>query len=330
MKVIDADQVHHLLAYPSLVSALRAAHRHAPPDVWHKVTEEPGGGENKLVTLVGWQGGGIIAVKLVGVFPGNLALDPPQPSVQGLVLVFDGATGAPRLAADGAAMTFRKTAADSALGVQLLAREDAATLLVVGAGGLARHVIMAHRSVRPSLRRVLVWNRTPERAQRLAREFAGDGTPVDAVADLDAAVAEADVISCATMAKAPLVKGALLKRGAHLDLIGAYLPDMREADDDAIGRGRIFVDTRTNMEGSGELSEPVTRGVISWSDVRGDLYQLCGGHVEGRQSETDITVFKNVGGAHLDLYTAAHLLEQDEARASAAPPPLTEGEAPRS
>jgi ornithine cyclodeaminase len=315
-----------------LVEALRIAHLAPPPEVGHKVTDEPGGGVNKFVSLIGWQAGGIIAVKLVGVFPGNLDLAPPQPSVQGLVVVFDGLTGAPLLAADGAAMTFRKTAADSALGVRLLAREAAETLLVVGAGGLAPHVVAAHRSVRPSLRRVLVWNRTPERARHLARELAADAAggslDVRATEDLDAAVAAADIVSCVTMATTPLVKGALLRPGAHLDLIGAYLPDMREADDAAMRRGRIFVDTRSNMEGSGELTQPVAGGAITWDAVRGDLFELCNGRIEGRRSADDITIFKNVGGAHLDLFTAAHLFERLQAASPTPGPGGAAGAAP--
>ncbi len=268
------------------------------------VRDDPAGGDNKFVVLVGWQGGSIIAVKMVGVFPDNLALTPPQPSVQGLVAVFDAATGAPVLVADGAAMTFRKTAADSALGASYLARPDARTLLVVGAGGLAPHVLEAHRAARPSLDRVLVWNRTHHRAEVLARAYADRGYAISAVSDLDPAVAEADVISCVTMSDAPLVKGALLKPGAHLDLVGAYLPTMREADDDAMAQGSIFVDTRSGMVGAGDLCQPVQRGRIAWSDVRADLFDLCAGRHPGRTSSDEITVFKNVGGGHLDLFAA--------------------------
>jgi ornithine cyclodeaminase/alanine dehydrogenase-like protein (mu-crystallin family) len=268
------------------------------------VRDDPAGGGNKFVVLVGWQGGSVIAVKMVGVFPDNLTLKPPQPSVQGLVAVFDASTGAPLLAADGAAMTFRKTAADSALGASFLARPDARVLLVVGAGGLAPHVLEAHRAARPSLDRVLVWNRTHHRAEALARSLADRGYAISAVSDLDQAVAEADVISCVTMSDAPLVKGALLKPGAHLDLVGAYLPTMREADDDAMARGSIFVDTRSGMEGAGDLCQPVQHGRIAWSDVRADLFDLCAGRHPGRTSPDEITIYKNVGGGHLDLFTA--------------------------
>ena len=307
MRFFDADAVHALLAYPDLIEAMRHAHRGPKPEAAHLVRDDPAGGDNKFVALVGWQRDAVIAVKLVGVFPANPSLLPPQPSVQGLVAVFDGKTGAPVLAADGAAMTFRKTAADSALGASILARPDARVLLIVGAGGMAPHVLAAHRAARPSLERVLVWNRTYARAEVFAQTHADRGYSIEAVADLDQVVPEADVISCVTMSRSPLVRGELMKPGAHLDLVGAYLPDMREADDEAMVRGSIFVDTRSGMDGAGDLRQPVERGLIEWASINADLYELCSGRHRGRQSADQITVFKNVGGGHLDLFAAQHL-----------------------
>jgi ornithine cyclodeaminase/alanine dehydrogenase-like protein (mu-crystallin family) len=202
-------------------------------------------------------------------------------------------------------MTLRKTAADSALGATLLARQDAATLLVVGAGVLAPHEIAAHRAVRPSLTTVLVWNRTPARARAVAA-----ATGATAVEDLDAAVATADVISCVTMSTEPLVRGALLRPGAHLDLIGSFTPTMREADDDALRRASVFVDTRVDLRRSGEIQHALASGALAPDGIRGDLFELCSGAVPGRRGAEEITVFKNVGGAHLDLMTARHLLSR--------------------
>jgi ornithine cyclodeaminase/alanine dehydrogenase-like protein (mu-crystallin family) len=310
MKLIDARSVHTLLDYPVLIDWLEMAHRGPAPETAHMVADEPAGGENKFVTLVGWRHREIIAVKMVGVFPGNLALTPPQASVQGLVCVFDATTGSPRLAADGEAMTFRKTAADSALGARLLAREDARILLVVGAGGLAPHMITAHRAARPGLERVLIWNRTHRRAEALAEAHRHLDIPVSATEDLDEAVSQADIISCVTMADKPLVRGALLKPGAHLDLVGAYLPNMRETDNDALRRAAIFVDTRRGMESAGDLAQPVRDGIIDWDHVRADFFDLCAGTHAGRETEDQITLCKNVGGAHLDLFTAQCLLRQ--------------------
>lgn len=253
----------------------------------------------------------MIAVKLVGVFPGNTVLSPPQPSVQGLVALFNARTGSPLLTGDGASLTFRKTAADLALGADYLARKDARTLAILGAGGLAPHVAEAHLAARPAIERILIWNRHPEKAEALATRLYHLPVSISAVHDLSFALSQADIISCVTMAKAPLVRGALLKPGAHVDLIGAYLPDMREADDDVIRRaGMIFVDTRINCENSGEIGQPLKTGLISRDTIVADLYDLASGAHRGRTSDQQITIYKNVGGGHLDLFTAKHLLSR--------------------
>lgn len=271
------------------------------------VQPDPAGGEGQFVTLPGWAPGGPIVVKMVGVFPLNAALQPPQPAVQGLVTLFDGKTGGPLLIADGAAMTARKTAADSALGAAILARENVEDLLIVGAGALAPHFAEAHLAARPSLRRVTIWNRTSARAEAVAAGLRETGINAAVTDDLDGAVARADVVSCVTMSDTALVKGALLRPGAHLDLVGAYLPTLREADDAALARGTIFVDSRNNMKGGGDLSQAVASGAITWDAVKADLFELAQGKREGRTGAGQITVFKNNGGAHLDLFTASAL-----------------------
>jgi len=307
MHVLDAAAVHAALPWPALIEALREAHRGPMPVSDGILQEDPQGSGNQFVTLPGWVPGGNIAVKMVGVFPGNVRRSPPLSSVEGLVALFDGTTGFPLLVADGAAMTARKTAGDSALGAALLAREDAATLLVVGAGALAPHAAAAHCAARPSIRRVMIWNRTPERAEQVAALLRGEGTDAQSVTDLDTAVAAADVISCVTMSDRVLVKGALLRPGTHLDLIGAYLPHLRETDDEAMTRGTVFVDTRRNIEMAGDLAQAVASGAISWDTIRADLFELVQGKAAGRRAADEITVFKNNGGAHLDVFTAEAL-----------------------
>ncbi|OLP54757.1 ornithine cyclodeaminase [Rhizobium rhizosphaerae] len=307
MHVFDADAVHAALPWPFLIEALRHAHLGKTPASDVVVQSDPAGGEAQFVTLPGWAPGGPIVVKMVGVFPQNAALEPPQPAVQGLVALFDGKTGGPLLIADGAAMTARKTAADSALGASILAREDVEELLIVGAGALAPHFVAAHLAARPSLRRVTIWNRTAARAHAVAAELRQQEIDAAVGEDLDAAVARADIVSCVTMSDKALVKGALLRPGTHLDLVGAYLPTLREADDTALARGTIFVDSRNNMKSSGDLSQAVASGSISWDAVKADLFELIQGKSEGRTGADQITVFKNNGGAHLDLFTASAL-----------------------
>ena len=310
MHVLDAAAVHAALPWPMLIAALRAAHRGAMPVSDVVVQSDPAGGPGQFVTLPGWQPGGPVVVKMVGVFPGNAALAPPQPAVQGLVALFDGATGAPRLVADGAAMTARKTAADSALGAALLAREEAESLLVVGAGALAPHMAAAHCAARPSIRRIAIWNRTPARAEAVAARLRAEGHDAAAITDLQAGVSGADVVSCVTMSDRPLVRGAWLRPGAHLDLVGAYLPTLREADDAAMARGTIFADTRSGIERAGDMAQAVAAGAIGWDALRADLFDLVQGRAAGRRSAEEITIFKNNGGAHLDLFTAAALAER--------------------
>ncbi|KQU06091.1 ornithine cyclodeaminase family protein [Rhizobium sp. Leaf453] len=310
MRHFDAEQVHRVLDYPGLVEALRTAHRSgAMPQMHVTVLSDSEKEENKFVSLLSWAAGDVIAVKMVGVFPGNPGLSPPQASVQGLVALFNGKTGGALATCDGAALTFRKTAADSALGVDLLANPDAEVLLVVGAGGLAPHVIEAHTSVRPAIRKVLIWNRNFAKAEALASELRKGGREISAVSVLDDAVAQADIISCVTMATEPLIRGALLRPGTHVDLIGAYTPEMREADNDVVRRaGRLFVDTRNNSEGSGDVAGPLAAGIITRTDIVADLFELCSGLNTGRRSPEEITVYKNVGGGHLDMFAAKHLL----------------------
>jgi ornithine cyclodeaminase len=307
MQVFDAAAVHSALPWPFLIEALRKAHLSPMPASEVVVQTDPAGGDGQFVTLPGWAPGGPIVVKMIGVFPQNASLVRPQPAVQGLVALFDGATGAPRLAADGAAMTARKTAADSALGAVLLARDDVEDLLIVGAGALAPYFAEAHVAARPSLKRVTIWNRTPARAVSVVEQLRQKGIQASVSEDLDAALGRADIVSCVTMSDKALVKGALLRPGAHLDLVGAYLPTLREADDEALSRGTIFVDSRNNMTGGGDLSQAVASGAITWDAVRADLFDLIQGRAAGRTSPEEITVFKNNGGAHLDLFTASAL-----------------------
>jgi len=301
LPLIDADEVARLLPYEVLVDALQAAHRLRPAMAGRTVLAA-GGTDDAFLALTAWQPGRSLGTKLVTVFPGNRTdhADGGRPSVQALYVLFDAVTGDPRAVIDGTELTYRKTAADSALGARFLARHDVSTLLVIGAGGLAPHLIAAHRAVRPSIERVLLWNRTGERAVALADAVGGQ-----AVLSVERAVAEADVVVTATMTREPIVAGRWLRPGTHLDLVGAFRPDHREVDDDAVVRAELYVDDRTaTLTEDGDLVIPMTRGLISPADVRGDLYQLCRGDVAGRTDPAAITLFENGGGGHLDLMTA--------------------------
>ncbi len=297
LPVIDGEDVARVLPYRELVDELEAAHR-VPAPVSRRALFGPEGSDQSFLALPAWLPGEAIGVKLVTVFPSNLAAG--RPSVQALYLLFDGTTGEPVALVDGTELTYRKTAADSALGARFLARDDASTLLMVGAGGLAPHLVAAHRVVRPSIERVLVWNRTPARAESVAS--AVGGIVVDS---LEAAVADADVITTATMTRDPLVEGRWLRPGTHLDLVGSFRPDHREVDDDAVMRAQLYVDDReATLTEDGDLVIPLAAGTITTDDVRADLWELCRGDAPGRTDPAAITLFENGGGGHLDLMTA--------------------------
>jgi ornithine cyclodeaminase len=307
MWFIDAERVHASLDYSSLVDWLRRQHREDVEAVedMHLEQPAPSGALTHFLARAAWQRGRAFGIKLATVFPDNEATGSGLPNIQGTYVLFDGGTGKPEAIIDGTALTLWKTAADSALGARFLARQDARTMLMVGAGALAPHLIAAHTTVRPSLRRVEIWNRTPERAATLARTLSLGPVEAAAAPNLEAAVRQADLISCATMSTTPLIRGDWLKPGAHLDLVGGYTPGTREADDQAARRCRLFVNARwTTVGRCGDIVGPMQAGVMSEDDILADLFELCRDRHPGRRDADEITFYKNGGGGHLDLMTA--------------------------
>ena len=295
MKLVDAATAARLLDLPSLIAALRDGHRHDIDDTGRMLL---GAGTDSFLAMGAWQRGAGFGVKLATVFPGNAARG--KPNIASLYVLFDDADGSVRAVIEATPLTVRKTAADSALAADYLAKRDARTLLMVGAGAQAPWMVQAFRVVRPSIDRVLIWNRTRDRSAALASETGGEVAD-----DLASAVAAADIISCVTAATEPVVRGAWLKPGAHLDLVGGYTPDMREADDEAVRRARVYVDTRWfTLRDAGDICQPLRDGVITAAGVLGDLFELVRGTVPGRRDDTEITLFKNAGGGHLDLMAA--------------------------
>ncbi len=309
MDLFDAEAVHEALAYGVLVDRLRTAFAgDAEVPVRHhhtiELADQP---DATLLLMPAWRSGGHVAVKVVSVFPGNA--DRGMPAVTGQVLLLDGETGVPLAMVDGTALTVRRTACASALAASYLAREDAATLLMVGAGAMAPHLVGAHAAVRP-IERVRIWNRTPANAEKLAADLERDGFDAAVVDDLAGAAAEADIISCATLSHDPIIKGDWLRPGVHVDLVGAFRPEMRETDDTAVAKARVFVDTRAGaLQEGGDIVQPLATGVIDEAHILGELAELARGSVVGRSSADDITLFKSVGTALEDL-TAAELVAE--------------------
>lgn len=266
-----------------------------------------GTGESTLLSRSAWIDGLGFGVKSVTVTAANPAQG--LPAVQGAMLIFEPTQGRLRAVIDSALITNIKTAADSMLGARLLARPDSRSLLILGAGSVAGQLVAAYRAIFPGIDDIAIWNRTPAGAEKLAADSRAAGHPARAVTDPAAAAAKADIVATATMARTPVLCGAWIGPGTHVDLIGAFKPDMREADDALIAKGRLFVDSReTTLDHIGELKIPLAAGVIGRDAVLGDFYDLIAGAVPGRTDDAAITVFKNGGGAHLDLMIADALL----------------------
>jgi ornithine cyclodeaminase len=293
---------------------LRRAHEVAFDDTRELLMMEPGGrSENAFILLPSWQHGRSLGVKLVTSFPANLSGSAGLPTVQGIYVLFDGTTGSVRAVADGEAITVRKTAGDSGLGSSLLSRPESRVLTLLGAGALAPYVVEAHLAARPSLKRVLVWNRTAARAQSLVAQLKGKGISAEWAPELEPAIRQADIVSAATGSNEPLIKGAWLSPGMHIDLIGGWRLDMREADDAAVAGACVFADQRHGCLRSGDIAGPIAAGLMTEADVRADLFDLCQGRHPGRRTPEEITLYKNIGGGHLDLFTAEAMLAALEA-----------------
>lgn len=256
-------------------------------------------GGDTLLNRAAWIDGLGQLVKCATIFPGNAAAG--LPTINGAVTLYDDRTGELAALIDFHLVTRWKTAGDSLLAARRLARPDSARILICGAGTVARSMVAAYRSVWPGAE-VAIWNRSGGRARALAADV---GAAV--AGDLPRAVAKADIICTATMATEPMIRGDWLRPGQHLDLIGAYTPAMREVDDTAMARARVFVDSRaTTLHHIGELMAPIASGAITEGDVVADFYDLDSGRF-ARRSEAEITIAKNGGGAHLDLMTAAYI-----------------------
>lgn len=314
MLIVDAETVDRMLADVDLVDRLDAMFRDGceQPVRHHHEIEVPDEPAATLLLMPAWQPGRSLGIKVATVFPG--AGSRGLPAVQANYLLLDPRTGTPRALLDGARLTVRRTAAASALAARYLARPDAERLLMVGAGALAPRLIRAHRAVRPSLTQVEIWNHNPGRAAELARSLADEGIAASVVEDLEQAARTTDLISCATLSKTPLIQGTWLKPGAHLDLVGAFTPAMREADDEAVRRATVFVDTRAGAtKEGGDIVQPLADGVLTPDGIVADLYDLARGAHPGRRKRDEITLFKSVGAALEDLAAALLVAERIEA-----------------
>jgi ornithine cyclodeaminase len=312
MRFFDGAAVDRVLGYPGLVDILGAAFAQgavAPLRHHHAILRD-GRPEATLLLMPAWEAsaagaataGRYLGVKTITVFPDNAVRG--KPAVSGTYLLLSAETGETLAVMDATRLTAWRTAAASALASRYLSRPDASRLLMVGAGALAPQLIRAHASVRP-INAVTLWNRSPDRARALIAQLEGAGWRVRLADDLEAAVRWADIVSVATISADPLIHGAWLEPGTHVDGVGAYRPNMRETDDAVVARARIYVDTRAGAcTEAGDIVQPLNAGVIGKDAIVGDLFDLTRGTVAGRKTAEEITFFKSVGAAIEDLAAA--------------------------
>jgi ornithine cyclodeaminase/alanine dehydrogenase-like protein (mu-crystallin family) len=318
VRILSAAEVDANLDDLVLIDRLEAMFRSGcemPPRHHHTVAEPAGRGsaDATLLLMPAWTRGPAsrLGVKLVTVFPDNGRLG--LPAIYGQYLLLDGNTGRPLALLDGTMLTKRRTACASGLASRYLSRPDSHRLLMIGTGALAPQLIRVHAKVRP-IGDVMIWGRSFDKAQHLATELSvslskalARSISVRPIASREEGVATADIVSCATLSKTPLVEGAWLRHGQHIDLVGAYTPQMRESDDEAAKRARVFVDTRAGaLEEAGDIVQPLANGAIGEADIVADVFELTRGEKSGRAAADDrtITLFKSVGAALEDLAAA--------------------------
>jgi ornithine cyclodeaminase/alanine dehydrogenase-like protein (mu-crystallin family) len=310
MRFFSAAEIDAAFDFPDLIDALARAFRggiEAPLRHRHAIADNEA---NSLLLMPAWttgNGARFVGAKILTVYPENAKRG--LASTTATYFLMSGDTGFPLAGFDGHELTVWRTAAASALASRYLSRVDASRLLIVGAGSLAPYLARAHAGARP-IAEIAIWNRTASRAEKLAAELRAGGFNAQAVTRLEAAARAADIISCATLSTEPLIKGDWLKDGAHLDLVGGFTPAMREADDRAAARARVYVDTRAALKEAGDIAVPLQHGALREADIRGDLFELCLNKVKGRGSASEITLFKSVGSAIEDLAAAILLWEK--------------------
>ena len=310
MRVIDAEATRRHLPFGALIDALRrrfAEGCEVPLRHAHRI-----GNEGTLLLMPAWRAGARLGLKTVGIFSGNSALG--LPGLHSTYLLFDARTGVPLASIDGNEITSRRTAAASALAASYLARTDAKALLIVGAGRVAALLAEAMGAVR-TIEHVQVWNYRAVSADLLAARLREQGIDAHACTDLRTAVQHADIVSCATLSTTALIEGAWLRHGTHLDLIGSFTPDMREADAACFARSSVFVDTPEALAKSGDVLQAQAAGAFDDTQLRATLAALCSGAHAGRASDLECTLFKAVGTALEDL-AAAELVFDAVARES--------------
>jgi ornithine cyclodeaminase len=298
--------------YPALISEIKrsfSTNKTIVPQRHHHDFPNPGvGADSTMLLMPAWYPGKDAGVKVVTVSPENKQFD--LPSIQGTYIYLDAENGQLKAILEAKSLTVKRTAATSALASSFLSKENASSLLMIGTGALSADLIMAHASVRP-IKTVYVWGRHFENAKSICETLSNADFPLKPIKNIEDKISEVDIISCATLSKTPLVLGKHLQDGQHIDLVGAYKPDMREADDEAIVRASVYLDTfQSGLKESGDIAIPIQNGILKQEQIKADLFQLCSGRREGRRHNNEITLFKSVGHALEDLVAASYYYHQ--------------------
>ncbi|MCR9287675.1 MAG: ornithine cyclodeaminase family protein [Bacteroidetes bacterium] len=301
----DAQMLEERLSFKTLIECLRQAFQEeytVPTRLHHNVENPAEGIDSTLLLMPAWKAGEHLGVKIALVSPNNGKYN--LPAIQGIYTLFNAQTGVPIAQMDAKTLTTLRTAAASALAADFLSRKDSETLLMVGTGALAPKLIQAHCTIRP-IKKVMIWGRNFEKAKQLSQELSFLNMDIQGVENLEINIPKADIISCATLSKDPLIFGKYLKEGQHIDLVGSYKPDMREADDEVIQKSEIFVDILAGAtKETGDIVIPIQKGILQKEEIKGDLFSLCRQERSGRSNKKEITLFKSVGHALEDLAAA--------------------------
>jgi ornithine cyclodeaminase len=307
MKYLSESEIESLLDYESLIETLNAAFAAeytVPMRHHHNFVNPSSALESTLLLMPAWDNQKYLGVKIVTVSPENA--NRSLPTIQGMYVLFDIKTGVPLMRCGAKTLTNLRTAAASALASKYLSRKDSKVLFMIGTGALAPQLIKAHATVRP-IEKVYIWGRSIQKSHELAKQLETATFKCEAVEKIESVIDEADIVSCATLSKDPLIKGAWLRPGQHLDLVGSYQKHMREADDESILKSSVFVDTLQGApKESGDLFIPLENGILKKEDIKADLFEMCGSAKETfRSNKSEITYFKSVGHALEDLAAAS-------------------------